>query len=61
MIIKLFDGEDVNLPKRTIIHHCHKIYDNCLERFKDEGRMCKVCPNLWDVEYKLHSKLVLNL
>ena len=27
---KLFNGEDADLPKGIIIHHCHKICDNCL-------------------------------
>jgi hypothetical protein len=35
--IKLFNGEQVDLSKCTIIHHCHKVCDNCLQKFKEEG------------------------
>jgi hypothetical protein len=59
--IKLFNGEQADLSKGTIIHHCHKICDNHLQKFKEEGRRCKLYPKLWDVYYKLHCKPMLNL
>jgi hypothetical protein len=58
---KLFNGEHADLSKGTIIHHCHKVCDNCLQKFKKEKRRCKLCPKLWDVDYKLHCKPMLNL
>ena len=58
---KLFDGEVVDLPQGTLIHGCHKICDNCLSRFKDEGRRCKICPNHIDLDYTIYCKPMLNL
>ena len=37
---KLFNGEDADLFKCTIIHYCHKICDNCYKKFKEDGRRC---------------------
>lgn len=31
---KLFNGDDIYLPKSIITHHCHKIRDNYHEKFK---------------------------
>lgn len=47
----LFNSENIDLPKDTIIHHCHKICDNYYEKFKDERKRCKLCPNLSDMEH----------
>jgi len=58
---KLFNGKDADLSKGTIIHHCHKICDNCYEKFKEEGRRCKLCPNIGDIDYTLYCKPMLNL
>ena len=58
---KLFDGDDVDLSKGTIIHDCHKICNDCLGRFKNEGGRCKLCPNDMDMDYKIHCKPMLNL
>ena len=61
IFIKLFTGENADLSKGTIIHHCHKVCDNCLKKFREEGKRCKLCPNLWDVDYTLHCKPMLNI
>ncbi len=61
VFIKLFNGEAVDLSKGTIIHHCHKICDNFYAKFKEEGRKCKLCPSIRDVDYILHCKPMLNL
>ena len=58
---KLFNGEDFDLSKGIIIHHCYKICDNCYEKFKEEGKRCKLCPNIGDVNYTVYCKLMLNL
>ena len=58
---KLFKGEDVDLPKGTIIHDCHKICNNCFENFNEDGRRCKLCPNYMDLDYKIYCKPMLNL
>ena len=61
IFVKLFNGEDVDIPKGTIIHHCDKICNNCYEKFKDKGRRCKLCPNIRDMDYTLHCQPMLNL
>ena len=33
---KLFNGENADFSKGTIIHHCHKVSDNCIQTFKKE-------------------------
>ena len=48
---KLFNSEDANLPKGIIIYDCHKVCDNCLEKFKEEAKRCKLCPNFSDADY----------
>jgi len=58
---KIFNGEDVDLPKGSIIHDCHKICSNCLENFKHDGKRCKICPNHVDLDYKIFCKPMLNL
>ena len=56
VFIKLFNGEAADLSKGTIIYHCHKICDNCYAKFKEEGRKCKLCLRIGDMNYTLHCK-----
>ena len=55
----LFKGEDANLPKYIIIHHCHKVrkYQN----LKGKMRRSKLCSNFWDVDYKFYYNHMLKL
>ena len=58
---KLFSDEYADLSKGTIIHQCHKVCGNCLQKFKEDGKRCKLCPKFWDIDYKLHCEPIFNL
>ena len=51
----------LHMSKDTIKHNNHKICNNKFFKLKKREKIYKLCPNCWDVDYKIHCKPILNL